>query len=170
MSKTELTQERLHSLLDYDRATGIFRWKVPPPPRSSRKADVGDVAGYRLGEYVGIFIDGRTYFAHVLAWFYVHGVWAPDDIDHIDLDKAHNAIDNLRPATRSLNMANAAKHRDNASGYKGVSWHRRQRRWNARVTKNGKTINLGSYETAQDAHEVYMGAAKHLFGEFARAA
>ncbi len=46
------------------------------------------------------------YKAHRLAWFYVHGVWPKEQIDHINGDKADNCIANLRLADFSKNQAN----------------------------------------------------------------
>lgn len=86
-----LTVERLRELLDYDPETGVFRWKEP-----RRKCRVGEVAGsLRKDGYVKIQVDGRFYQAHRLAWLCVYGVW-PSAIDHIDGNRANNAIANLR--------------------------------------------------------------------------
>src|SRR5260370_40019772 len=100
MLKTELTQERLHSLLDYDPDSGVFRWKCSCDHGRRGRRSAGDVAGGWAGgrnsAYWMIGIDYRRYLAHRLAWFYVHGEWPPHQIDHIDLDKTNNTLVNLR--------------------------------------------------------------------------
>lgn len=40
----------------------------------------------------------------------------------------------------------------------------------ARIFIDGKENNLGYFHTPQEAHDVYIAAAKDAFGEFARAA
>src|SRR5262249_22639430 len=61
MKKPELTQARLHELLDYDPDTGEFRWCK----QKKKNHHAGDVAGCRaMSGYWMIHIDGRNYRAH----------------------------------------------------------------------------------------------------------
>ena len=55
----------------------------------------------------------------------------------------------------------------NTSGYKGVSWYKRDRKWQAGIKVNGKFIYLGLFNDPKEAHEAYIKAAKKHFGEFA---
>jgi HNH endonuclease len=90
-----LTAERLRELLDYDKETGVFRYKK----RSGRGAPVlvGALAGGGTpNRYWRIAIDGERYYAHRLAWLHVYGEWPMGDIEHIDRDKNNNAISNLK--------------------------------------------------------------------------
>jgi hypothetical protein len=48
--------------------------------------------------------------------------------------------------------------RDNLSGYTGVSFHHGKRRWIAQRMINGKQTALGSFGTAEAAHEAYQRA------------
>jgi hypothetical protein len=161
-----LTQERLRELLDYDVETGEFRWKVS----TTRSVKVGAIAGnlHRAG-YRLIRIDRKARLAHRLAWLYVTGEWPPHEIDHIDLDKDNNRWTNLRLATRSENKANCRMPRTNTSGYKGVSWHRRSKKYVVHIGVNGKARHIGLFSTAEAAHAAYVKAAEEMFGEFARA-
>ena len=158
---------RLKEVLDYDPASGGFRWKVS----RGRSAKAGAVAGSLSKDgYLLIGVDGRNYPAHRLAWVYVHGVWPEGDLDHVSLDRLDNRLDNLRPASRSQNMANTGPHRDNSTGLKGVYFDARRQRWAALVTKDGRRKWLGYHDTAEAAHATYCQAATDLFGKFARAA
>ena len=88
-SEKSLTAERLREVLDYDPDTGVFTRKV----RTASSVKVGDVAGSLNGKgYIRIRVDGRLYFAHRLAWLYVHGEWPVDQVDHINGIKNDNRI------------------------------------------------------------------------------
>lgn len=58
-----MTRERVAALLDYNRTTGIFTWKV-----ARGCAAKGMPAGAVMGDgYIGIRVDGVRYLAHRLA-------------------------------------------------------------------------------------------------------
>lgn len=91
------------------------------------------------------------------------------EIDHIDGDRTNYKRDNLRIATHAQNIANSSAIRgNNSSGFKGVSWEKRQRKWYACITSEQKQYNLGYYETKEAAALAYNEAALRIFGEFAR--
>lgn len=162
-----LTQERLKELLSYDPETGLFTRLVG---RSGPNARAGDIAGCDNGKgYIRIYVDGKPYKAHRLAWFYMTGEWVPE-VDHENTIKSDNRWDNLRKATRGQNRGNTRAYKNNTSGLKGVSFNKRTARWAAQIQKDGVKVGLGYYATAEDAHAAYVIAAKKYFGEFARAA
>src|SRR5215468_6803827 len=70
--------------------------------------------------YVHIGVDGRTYSAHRLAWFYVYGVWPEHDIDHMNGVRGDNRLVNLREATHIQNCRNSRTCRPNKNGFRGV--------------------------------------------------
>ena len=89
----------------------------------------------------------------------------------------HNTLDNrlrvdgeinLRIATAGQNSMNSNRHRDNRSGFKGVSFHKGSGKWQARIRKHGTQIFLGAYETPETAYAAYCDAANIHHGEFAR--
>jgi hypothetical protein len=87
--------------------------------------------------------------------------------DHKDRDGLNNCRYNLRPATVSQNQCNANKPKNNTSGYKGISWHKQDRKWRARIQTNRKPIYLGCYDNLKEAADVYNEAACKYHGEFA---
>lgn len=152
-----LTVERLRQVLIYDPATGVFRRRT-----------TGKLAGCSVGGgYVRVGVDGGRYEASRLAWFYVHGVWPADLIDHVNLDPSDNRLCNLREATRSQNGANSPCSKNNRVGVKGV--RRRGDRFQARIMAAGRLMSIGCYPTAEEAGRAYASAAERFFGEFARA-
>lgn len=90
-----------------------------------------------------------------------------EQVDHINGNGLDNRRGNLRLATGSQNQANRPTTKNNTSGYKGVSWHKKSKKWSARIRVHGKRISLGHYHTPEEAHKVYCAAADKYFGEFA---
>lgn len=94
-------------------------------------------------------------------------------VDHKNRNGLDNRRENLRPATRSQNMANTKMSIRNTSGYRGVTLrkhdheHGYPRPWYAKIKKNGTTRSLGTFATAIEAAKAYDEAAKLVHGEFA---
>lgn len=162
----KITVERLREVLRYNPDTGEWMWLVAP----NRRIRAGDVAGsVTAGGYRMISVDGHRDYAHRLAWLYMTGEWPVEDIDHRDMDHANNRWENLRVATRAQNIANSGIRSTNKSGFKGVHWSRRKKRWCAAITIRGKEKHLGYFIELGQAHVAYRRAAEEAFGEFARA-
>jgi hypothetical protein len=163
--RARVSYARLRGLLEYDSATGEFRWLK----RASRSIHVGDLAGNldASSGYRDITIEGRSYRAHQLAWLYMTGKWCAGAIDHRDRNPSNNRWDNLRRATVSQNNANRRRHKNNACGFKGVT-PIPSGRWRASIYKNRRRRHLGIFATPEAAHAAYVAAARKLFGEFAR--
>jgi hypothetical protein len=90
------------------------------------------------------------------------------DVDHrrgIGLD---NRKRNLRIATPSQNLGNSRGSSTSMLGVKGVHFH--AGKYEAAIEKDGARYYLGRFETLGEASAAYQGAARVLFGEFARAA
>ena len=94
----------------------------------------------------------------------------PDDmdVDHKNLNKLDNRRENLRIATRGQNNCNKTKYKNNTSGFKGVSFHKKAQKYRARISIDGKQKFLGYFVTAEAAHQAYKQAAIQHHGEFAR--
>jgi hypothetical protein len=159
-----LTVERLQEVLSYDPSTGVFTWLIA----TARRIQVGDIAGSVMTNgYRTIRIDSDPYLAHRLAFFYMIGRW-PIECDHKNLLHDDNRWNNLREATHSQNLANQRIHTKSSSGFKGVSWFERDRKWRAQIKINYKDHHLGYFDTAESAHAAYVAAASAAFNEFAR--
>jgi len=153
-----LTIERLKHLLHYDPDTGVFTHRVP-----RKRVIVGTEAGH-IDESTGyrtICIDYKKYYAHRLAYFYVTGVWPSSLIDHRDTDKLNNRFINLRDASRLINQQNVRKAPSNSStGLIGA--HKKRGKWSSKIRVDGKVVQLGTFDTAQAAHETYVIAKRRL--------
>lgn len=160
-----LTVGRLSELYTYDQDEGIFIRLISTNPRGP----VGPVHGTKNSAgYPRIFIDGRSYLAHRLAWLFVHGEWPNGEIDHINGDPADYRLSNLREVSRSENMMNARRGRRNTSGVKGVSFNKASGKWVSYIQKDQAFQHLGSFVDQAEAVSARSRAASDLYGEFAR--
>lgn len=86
------------------------------------------------------------------------------EVDHANGDKLDNRRSNLRLATKSQNNANRGPY---TGTYKGVSWHKRDRRWQSQIRINGSQRHLGTFADPVSAALAYDRAARAAWGEFA---
>lgn len=90
--------------------------------------------------------------------------------DHVNGNTLDNRDINLRRATRSENQRNTKKSSYNSSGFKGVSFSKRKRKYHAYIKINRQNIHLGYFDAPEEAHAAYRAAAHVYHGEFARVA
>lgn len=159
----KLTQEKLKIWLNYDITTGLFTWLKNKGARARSGQTTNGKSPFR---YHRITIDGETYPAHVLVWLYVYGEFPTSFIDHIDCNKSNNRLSNLRLATKSENSFNTPLRRTNTSGFKGVTWSEKDKKWRAQATIDGKNHYLGDYKTKQEASDAYNAFCREKHKEF----
>lgn len=87
------------------------------------------------------------------------------DTDHINGDRLDNRRTNLRLCTTQENNRNRGLGK---KGYKGVYFHKVNKKWIAQIRLNNKGRHLGSFENINDALLAYNKAAIEHFGEFAK--
>jgi hypothetical protein len=169
-ARNDLTADYVRSILDYDKDAGHLIWKYRPDmPKWWNTRWAGEIAGsLDTNGYYRVTINYATCLVHRVAWLIVKGEWPKPEADHRDGNPANNRWDNLRQATRINNLQNRGKMPSNTSGFKGVHWHKKKRRWRAVIRANGKRHYLGVFKTAAEAGAAYDAAAVRLHGEFAR--
>lgn len=103
---------------------------------------------------------GRNLYLHqfLTGWSYV---------DHHNGNGLDNRQANLREATHAENAQNRRRPVTNTSGFKGVSWSKKDRRWRAQIGVSGKYWFLGNHVTPEAAAHAYDRAALEHYGEFA---
>jgi hypothetical protein len=87
-------------------------------------------------------------------------------VDHINGNTLDNRKENLRLCSPTENCYNKKRSKNNTTGFKGVVYHKRDKKFQATVKFKGKTIYLGYFNTAEEAGEAYDKKALELFGEY----
>lgn len=150
----QLNTSRVRELLDYNPDNGELTWRL----QTSRRVKVGDVAGSAHNQgYITVGIDGVRWLTHHVVWVWWYGEMPDGDVDHINRDRSDNRISNLRCVSRSDNLLNA-RHK-NATGFTGVM-QVPNGRFRAAFHVKRKCTYIGTYDTAEEAHEAY--AKRHI--------
>jgi hypothetical protein len=161
MRKRELNSDVAREIFRYIPETGNLFWM----PRDSnwfasiraekafsknfegREALASPTAkGYKAGA-----LWGKSYLAHRVIWLLMTGSWPEGDIDHINGIRSDNRWSNLRAVSRTENMRNKRKNKNNKSGHVGVHWHARDGRWVAKIGHEGRDRWLGQFGSLDDA-------------------
>jgi hypothetical protein len=98
------------------------------------------------------YLHRINYYAHYPTWDIHNSCNKTNSIDHIDIDKTNNYIENLRVLTHQHNQWNRI--------CKGCYWCKRCQKWRARIIVNGKQKYLGLFDLEEDAHQAYLEAKK----------
>jgi hypothetical protein len=141
-----ITQAEVKALFNYDPESGWLTRKNGTDPESTRH------------KYFAVRIDGKRHYSHRIIWLWLYGT-LPSMIDHRDGNGYNNRPENLREVTPSQSGANT----DHGFG-RGVESH--GRKYRARIWVNNVRINLGSFDTFDEANEAYKNGSLKYFGEY----
>lgn len=87
-------------------------------------------------------------------------------VDHKNRIKLDNQKSNLRFATRTQNMFNSKLPSNNTSGYKWICWDKSRKKYHVSTKINQKKINVGRYDTLEEAIVAVKYKILPLMGEF----
>lgn len=119
---------------------------------------------------------GRQYFQGKLTKkgnpVYLHRVLNKTPVgmltDHIDNNALNNRKENLRAVTTGQNNMNSKLCNRNTSGYRGVTYRKDTKKWQAQINKGGVHYCIGSFPDRESAFAAYIRKTRELFGEYAR--
>ena len=123
--------------------------------------------GYNYCSIPGVC--GKSIAEHHIIWYIHTGKFPVGDIDHINMDRADNRIENLRECSRSQNMLNTKAHRESSSGVKNVFFRKDTNKWSVRMSIDGVYKSLGSFGERELAELVAEEGRAKYHKEFANA-
>ena len=152
------------ALKTFEYRNGKLFWREPTNPK---RTPVGSVAGtVSKRGYIHIQHMNKIYKAHRLVYLMFTGQMC-SLLDHINGVLTDNRIENLRPATAVQNQRNAVIRKDNSSGVKNVSWHKRVGKWGVQLSVNRVIKHFGYYDNLELAELVALEARAKYHKEFA---
>lgn len=89
-------------------------------------------------------------------------------VDHINHNTLDNTVDNLRVVTHLENARNrkGAQRNNKTSGIRGVSWHKKTKKWRVQISFNGRRITKGYFNELFAAERVAIelreGVEQHV--------
>lgn len=161
------SQAQLKELVTYVPETGEFFWNELPEGHTYHKMSAKNWNTQFAGKAVGgapskdmkgyavlkLYICGKFYKAHRVAWKWMTGEEPPEKIDHKNRNSLDNCWKNLRDASEFENAWNRSKNSNNKSGYTGVT-KTPYGKWVAYTTHNGTQYYLGTFSCKHEAAEI----------------
>jgi hypothetical protein len=157
------------SAFDVDFERGLLIWRNPPKnhaEKAGREAGFVCLGKGKNKSYWHVRAFSRTFKRSRVIFAMAHGRWPEPAVDHADGNSLNDALTNLRECTLSQNGANSRDKERTTDLPRGVS-STRQGRYIARLTKQGRTVTLGTHDTPEQARVAYDAARKEAFGDFA---
>ncbi len=164
----------------------IFSRTVFEPNRIIIKGDYAEIELYKKNIPIGFTqidledIDKiKTFKWHRLQCGYIYNwklgylhrflmkVPSEYEIDHRNTNRTDNRKENLRICKPYQNRRNNSINTKNTSGHLGVTYSKERNKWQAQLGLNYKNINLGRFNTKEEAIEARIKGEKKYYGEYA---
>lgn len=129
--------------------------------------DYERVSQFYWGKY-----QGSNYFCSCTGgqkqWLhrYLMGAVFNEYVDHKNNNCNDYRKSNLRICNNAENNRNRWLQSNNTSGYPGINWAKREKKWRARIKVNGREIHLGYFNDKSDAIKAKQVAEEKYFGIF----
>lgn len=96
----------------------------------------------------------------LVAICFIECKYGKDFINHINLIKTDNRVENLEWVTKRENSVHFCLTKKTTSNYTGVS--KRLKKWAAQIYHNKKTVYIGTFQTELEASEAYNNYIKKI--------
>lgn len=159
MKKIKLTNTKEYALVDNEDYSGLVGYKW----RKDKKGYAWRTINIPIDVKIGRKFRTTTIFMHRQILNAPQGMM----VDHRNFNRLDNRKCNIRLCTPSENQRNIGVTKNNRTGYKGVGWNKRDKRYVVKIRLNGKCLHIGSFKEILDGAKAYNEAAKKYFGEFA---
>jgi hypothetical protein len=142
-----LTLEYLKEQVRYEEDTGLFFWLVRKRGRQTDKP-----VGSRTGVHGTnrITIDGVSYSASKLAWFYMTGVWI-EYIGYRDFNPINLKWENLEELNEVEQSVRIKVQSPNSNGIRAIAKNYSTGRWFLQNWNHGKVVKGPYFDTPLEA-------------------
>ena len=148
--KQSISKNKTHG----DSKTRLYRTWYGMIARIENKNDIKNYKDYG-GRGISICTEWRNSFNEFKKWALENGYKDNLKIDRIDNDGNYEP-NNCRWVEQNIQSRNTRRLRSTTtSGYRGASWHKRQKKFHSRILVDCKMIVLGYYDTAIEAGFAY---------------
>ena len=97
----------------------------------------------------------------------IMGAEGAEVVDHINGDPSDCRKENLRIVSQHQNSMNHSLNKNSTTGYKGVCFDKRYKKYMAHIHPDRKMIFLGYFDNPVEAALAYDKAASFYYGEYA---
>lgn len=160
--------EVLEEWFTFDRTQGKLYWRKKPARQIVKNTEAGWVQKHgssHLRWSVNVPEYGRFLRSRVV-WKLVTGSDPHSAVDHANGNSMDDRFENLIDGGKSWNNRN--RQVSAQSGLPGAYPTKNKKRWMATIQKKGKTVYLGTWDTAEEASQAYLHA-RSVFEQEARA-
>jgi len=143
--------------VEYDSETGLIYWSFNQRKPHGKRPSGKLCGSVDSNGYLQVRANGKIYQAHRLIWKMVYGYW-PNQIDHKNREQLDNRLDNLRECNNRNNCIN----RSSTTNTPGVRKTRNGKKYRARIKINYKEVDLGTFDTEQEAIMAYKDKCREI--------
>lgn len=171
LEEKDISKTDMLNFFSYDSKTGFLTWNRRDYS-CYENAGMCDrwnnfYAGQRAGTltchgYLTVKIFGKIRRVHRIIWLIENGSWPEYIIDHVNGDRSDNRIENLRSTDSLGNMRNRKTNKNTSSGFRGVYFNKREKKWRSHIKNCGNNIHIGYFDSFEEAVNARIISEKEL--------